>query len=96
MEGKNPSVEPVVLETLGNQVKAPNGIWYNKKTYGLMAENKRNLDNWQTNVNKNPVTQQFGTYPSGKGGSYRRSTKRRKSIKRRKSSKRRKGTKRRK
>ena len=97
MEGKNPSVEPVVLETLGNQVKAPNGIWYNKKTYDLMAENKRKLDNWQTNVNNNPVnTDPFGTVNSDKGGSYRRSTKRRKSNKRRKSSKRRKGTKRRK
>ena len=38
----------------------------------------------------------FGTVNSDKGGSYRRSTKRRKSNKRRKSSKRRKGPKRRK
>ena len=83
-------------------IKGSNGILYPKETYKLIEENTNNLRNWQKNVNNNPVTTDpvttdpFGTYPSGKGGSYRRSTKRRKSNKRRKSSKRRNGTKRRK
>lgn len=100
MEGtveKNGQKYPTTRGTVEPFVKGENGILYPKGTYDLMAENKRKLDNWQTNVNNNPVTTDpFGTYPSGKGGSYRRSTKRRKSNKRRKSSKRRNGTKRRK
>ena len=101
MEGtveKNGQKYPTTRGTVEPFVKGENGILYPKDTYNLIKKNTNDLNNWQTNVNKNPVNtiQQFGTYNSDKGGSYRRSTKIRKSNKRRKSSKRRKGTKRRK
>ncbi len=91
MEGNNQGVKKTTF------IKGANGILYPKETYDLITKNTNDLNNWQKDVNNNPVTtQQFGTFNSDKGGSYRRSTKRRKSNKRRKSSKRRNGTKRRK
>ena len=48
MEGNNKIVEKTTF------IKGENGILYPKDTYNLIKKNTNDLNNWQTNVNKNP------------------------------------------